>query len=228
MRYLLKKVGTIKNNKPKKDNYTEQEKIEIRKKRYEVMRCHGFRQFFNTICIESDMNIVSKELLMGHKQSLGLEKSYYRPTNDKLLNEDLKVVEDLTINDEYRLSKQVQELKTKNEDSEYVIKGKLQEMNEKNREKDFQIKYLMDQVETLINENNNTKQQFIDIADKIETITKKTNSEWKQASSREERFNIFLQGREEKYEQQQRLEQQLKKLRFKTLNLFYNFIILYI
>ncbi|HEX6294625.1 MAG TPA: hypothetical protein VFZ46_05670, partial [Nitrososphaeraceae archaeon] len=84
MRYLLKKVGTIK-NKPRKDNYTEQEKIEIRKKRYEVMRCHGFRKFFNTICIESDMNIVSKELLMGHKQSLGLEKSYYRPTNDKLL-----------------------------------------------------------------------------------------------------------------------------------------------
>jgi integrase len=143
MRYLLKKVGTIK-NKPRKDNYTEQEKIEIRKKRYEVMRCHGFRKFFNTICIESDMNIVSKELLMGHKQSLGLEKSYYRPTNDKLLNEYLKVVDDLTINDENRLAKQVQELKTKNEDSEYVIKGKLQEKEEQIKSLEESVKFLSD------------------------------------------------------------------------------------
>ena len=143
MRYLLKKVGTIK-NKPRKDNYTEQEKIEIRKKRYEVMRCHGFRKFFNTICIESDMNIVSKELLMGHKQSLGLEKSYYRPTNDKLLNEYLKVIDDLTINNEFRLTKQVQELKTKNEDSEYVIKGKLQEKEEQIKSLEESVKFLSD------------------------------------------------------------------------------------
>jgi integrase len=120
MRYLLKKVGTIK-NKPLTSRkgegyiYTEQERIEIRKKRYEVMRCHGFRKFFNTICIESDMNIVAKELLMGHKQSLGLEKSYYRPTSNKLLNEYLKVIDDLTINDEFRLSKQVQEFKEKDD-----------------------------------------------------------------------------------------------------------------
>jgi hypothetical protein len=150
MRYLLKKVGTIK-NKPRKDNfYTEQEKIEIRKKRYEVMRCHGFRKFFNTICIESDMNIVSKELLMGHKQSLGLEKSYYRPTNDKLLNEYLKVVDDLTINDENRLSKQVQELKTKNEDSEYVIKGKLLEKEEQIKSLEESVKFLSDRFNTFL------------------------------------------------------------------------------
>ena len=143
MRYLLKKVGTIK-NKPRKDNYTEQEKIEIRKKRYEVMRCHGFRKFFNTICIESDMNIVSKELLMGHKQSLGLEKSYYRPTNDKLLNEYLKVVDDLTINDENRLSKQVQELKEKNQDSAYVINGKLQEKEDQIKKLEESVSFLSD------------------------------------------------------------------------------------
>jgi hypothetical protein len=166
MRYLLKKVGTIK-NKPRKDNYTEQEKIEIRKKRYEVMRCHGFRKFFNTICIESDMNIVSKELLMGHKQSLGLEKSYYRPTNDKLLNEYLKVVDDLTINDENRLSKQVQQLKTKNEDSEYVIKGTLQEKEEQIKSLEESVKFLSDRFNTFLlsqpenkiiyHDNNNNK-----------------------------------------------------------------------
>jgi integrase len=152
MRYLLKKVGTIKQNKPVttgKGNdyiYTEQEKIEIRKKRYEVMRCHGFRKFFNTTCIESDMNIVAKELLMGHKQSLGLEKSYYRPTNDKLLNEYLKVIDDLTINDENRLSKQVQELQEKNQDKDYIIQGKLIEKDDQIKALQESIKFLSDTV----------------------------------------------------------------------------------
>jgi hypothetical protein len=86
---------------------------------------------------------------MGHKQSLGLEKSYYRPTNDKLLNEYLKVIDDLTINDENRLTKQVQALKEKNQEAEYVIKGKLQEMLEQNKEKDGQIKALQDSINFL-------------------------------------------------------------------------------
>jgi hypothetical protein len=76
------------------------------------------------------MNIISKELLMGHKKNLGLDIHYYRPTSDKLLNEYLKVVIDLTIDESNRLSKQVQELMEKNEDKDYVIKGKLQEKDE--------------------------------------------------------------------------------------------------
>lgn len=76
---------------------------ETRRQRTSIMCSHGFRKYFNTVCIESDMNIVSKELLMGHKKSLGLERSYYRPSSDKLLNEYIKVVNDLTINDEHRL-----------------------------------------------------------------------------------------------------------------------------
>jgi hypothetical protein len=165
MRYLLKKVGTIK-NKPRKDNYTEQEKIEIRKKRYEVMRCHGFRKFFNTICIESDMNIVSKELLMGHKQSLGLEKSYYRPTNDKLLNEYLKVIDDLTINDENRLSKQVQELQEQDNYQKYIIDKKMQE-------KDEQIKILMFKIDKL----SEKEQQFDEIQNEGRIISRGLNNQ---------------------------------------------------
>ena len=42
----------------------------------------------------------------------------------------IAAINDLTINDENRLSKQVQELKEKNEDAEYVIKGKLQEKDD--------------------------------------------------------------------------------------------------
>ncbi|HEX6294876.1 MAG TPA: hypothetical protein VFZ46_06950, partial [Nitrososphaeraceae archaeon] len=150
---------------------------------------HGFRKFFNTICIESDMNIVSKELLMGHKQSLGLEKSYYRPTNDKLLNEYLKVVDDLTINDENRLSKQVQELKTKNEDAEYVIKGKLQEMLEQNKEKDGQIKALQESINFLSDTVN--RALLADPENKIITAT---------TSERDDGMNKIVKGIELKPE----------------------------
>jgi integrase len=113
MRCLLINSGIL--PKKKKDyskdrkiwNYIE--KSDSKKHRNEVMRCHGLRKFFNTVCIESDMNIVSKELLMGHKKNLGLEKSYYRPTSDKLLKEYLKVLDNLTINDENRLKQKVKQ-----------------------------------------------------------------------------------------------------------------------
>ena len=85
--------------------------IEVRRKRHEIMTCHGLRKFFDTVCIDSNMKHIAKEILMGHKREQGLDRHYYRPTSNKLLNEYLKVVDDLTINDENRLSKQVQELK---------------------------------------------------------------------------------------------------------------------
>lgn len=86
--------------------------------RSEIMTCHGFRKYFNTVCVENDMNFVMKELLMGHKKDLGLEKSYYRPSSDKLLIEYLKVVNDLTINDEHRLRTENTQLKQKYKDQE--------------------------------------------------------------------------------------------------------------
>jgi len=52
-------------------------------------------------------------------------------------------------------------VKGKNQDSEYVIMGKL-------KKKKDQIKILMSQVEKLSTENNKHKQEFIDIAEKIE------------------------------------------------------------
>lgn len=111
MRILLMRSGLRKRRDRIKREYTEQELAKLKGRRTLIMRCHGFRKYFNTVCIESEMNIVSKELLMGHKKNLGLEKSYYRPTSDKLLNEYLKVVNDLTINDEHRLKVENQKLK---------------------------------------------------------------------------------------------------------------------
>ena len=144
MRCLLIHVGmsppkTRMRDHPNLPPLTKQELIERKRKRNPVMRCHGLRKYFDTVCIDSDMKNIPKELLMGHKMNLGMDRHYYRPTSDKLLNEYLKVVDDLTINEENKLSKQIQELQNKNQDKDYVIKGKLQE-------KDEEIKGMKDQI----------------------------------------------------------------------------------
>ena len=195
--------------KTKQENKEGVDLVEIRSKRSEIMNCHGFRKFFDTVCVESDMKYLPKEILMGHKREQGLDRNYYRPTSDKLLNEYLKVVENLTINDEYRLSKEVQELKEKNEDSEYVIKGKLQEKEE-------QIKILMSQVEKLSYENNRNKQEFIDIAEKVQAINKITKLDstmQKRLATMEDKFNLWLEDREQKKQQEQQLKQQVTQLK---------------
>jgi hypothetical protein len=96
-----------------------------------------------------------REMLLGH--SIGLSDSYYRPSEFQLLQEYLKVVNDLTINNEFRLSKQVQQLKEKNEDSEYIIKGKLQEKEEQIKSLEESVKFLSDRFNAFLlsqSENN--------------------------------------------------------------------------
>ncbi|MGD1837527.1 MAG: tyrosine-type recombinase/integrase [Nitrososphaeraceae archaeon] len=79
--------------------------------RYPVMRCHGFRKIFNTKCIEARINYNIKEMLMGHKTSLGLDRNYYRPSDSELLDEYIKVVDSVTINEENKLRRENTKLK---------------------------------------------------------------------------------------------------------------------
>ena len=96
-------------------------------RRREWKGMHGFRKFFKTQA-EHLMKSLHVEMMLGH--NTGLAKNYYRPSERELFEEYIKAIDSLTINDESRLSKQVQDLKEKNQDSEYVIKGKLQEREE--------------------------------------------------------------------------------------------------
>ena len=110
------------------------------------MTCHGLRKFFDTVCIDSDMKNIPKEIMMGHKKEQGLDRNYYRPTLDTLLKEYLKVVNDLTIDESNRLSKQIKELQEKNEDKDYIINGKLQEKDDQIKALQESIKFLSDTV----------------------------------------------------------------------------------
>jgi integrase len=86
----------------------------------ELMQTHGFRKFFKTTCINAGVNPLYSEYLMGHRS--GLTKSYFKPTDQVLLEGNDKVlgyvaaINDLTINEEYRLHKKIDELTMKNDE----------------------------------------------------------------------------------------------------------------
>ena len=92
---------------------------------------HSFRRFFETTAINEGFSPLYVNMLMNH--DIGLEKSYFKPTvNDLLEGSDkmpgyIQIMNAVTINEENRLSKQIQELKEKNEDKDSIINGKLQE-----------------------------------------------------------------------------------------------------
>lgn len=121
-------------------------KLDLRngEKNHDWKTLHGFRKFFKTQT-ERVMKSLNAEILMGH--DIGLANSYYKPSEQELLQDYIKAIDLLTINnDKSRLEKQLKELKEKSKDNDYLIKEKLQE-------KDDQIQTLMkkqDKFEQLI------------------------------------------------------------------------------
>jgi integrase len=71
-------------------------KLDEGKRRHEFQADHGFRKWFKTKCESAGMRSINIETLMGH--SLGLSDSYYRPTEEEILNDYQKAVDVLTIN----------------------------------------------------------------------------------------------------------------------------------
>lgn len=111
-------------------------------KRHEWKEGHGYRKFFKSHA-EQVMKPANVEILMGH--DLGISQSYWRPTEQEVLEDYLKAVDLLSINgNEEKLSKQVQELKDRSKDNEYVLKGKLEELTKKQEKTDLLIQSLID------------------------------------------------------------------------------------
>jgi hypothetical protein len=103
-------------------------KLEEGKKRHEFQADHGFRKWFKTRCEIAGMRSINIEMLMSH--SIGVSNSYYKPTEDELLNDYLRAIPFLTISDERRLQEQVNELSEKTKDNDHVVKARLQEKEE--------------------------------------------------------------------------------------------------
>jgi integrase len=81
----------------------------------ELQPDHAARKFFNTTLVNSKVDGKFKELMMGH--SVKLDEIYYDEDNEEsrkqIILEYTKAVDALTINDEYRLRKQITEYEDK-------------------------------------------------------------------------------------------------------------------
>jgi hypothetical protein len=110
-------------------------KLETGKKRHPFQANHSLRKWFKTRCEISGMRPINIEKLMNH--SVGISDSYYRATEQELLDDYLHAIEYLSINaNESKLTKEIEQLKEKSRENEYVITAKL-------AERDNQIEALM-------------------------------------------------------------------------------------
>jgi hypothetical protein len=125
------------------------------KKRHEFQVDHGYRKFFKTRCELGGMKPINIEKLLSH--STGISDSYYRATEQELLDDYLKAMDSLTIDERNKLKKRIGKLEEKNEDEKYIIKARLQE-------KDEQIKTIK---ETFENELKILKDTILDMQELI-------------------------------------------------------------
>ena len=125
------------------------------KKRHEFQADHGFRKWFKTRCELAGTKSINIETLMGH--SLGISDSYYRATDTELLEDYLKSVQFLTIDDGNRLQEKITSLEQKQDDIGLMKLQHAQQMNamrdEVREEMKLQIKTLISQLKPeIVNE----------------------------------------------------------------------------
>ena len=118
------------------------------------------------------MKPINVEILMGH--SVGISDSYYRPTENELLHDYLRVTDALTLSQEDQLRHAVEKLKIENAEISIMKKNYLDmklsleakdervtKMQELEREKDRGMKDLEAQVKMLIaNQTEMSKRLF--------------------------------------------------------------------
>lgn len=101
-------------------------------KRHEFKLAHGYRKYFKSNA-ERVMRPINVELLMDHK--IGISDSYYRPTEQDLLEDYLKAVDYLSVNRDQKIATQLQrqfaEVTSKNEQEVESLKKQLEETEAK-------------------------------------------------------------------------------------------------
>ena len=63
--------------------------------------------------LRPDCNLSLAERLMGHSTTIQLDNSYFRPNDDQLFSEYLKVLPDLMIDEKYRLRDELEKKQNK-------------------------------------------------------------------------------------------------------------------
>jgi integrase len=79
-----------------------------RRKRNDISMTHGFRKFYETMLVNSNIHETIIRKLTGHSEIGNLTQRYARQTEDEMLEEYMKAVDNLTINPENRLKRKVE------------------------------------------------------------------------------------------------------------------------
>jgi integrase len=103
-------------------------KLEVGKKRHPFQAIHCYRKVFKSRCEIGGMKPINVEKLLSH--SIGISNSYYRPTENELLEDYLKVSDLLQIDQQGQLQKELHQYQQKNQEDTLIIKGKMQERDE--------------------------------------------------------------------------------------------------
>ncbi|MDN5847542.1 MAG: hypothetical protein L0H53_14855 [Candidatus Nitrosocosmicus sp.] len=128
-------------------------KLENGKKRHPFQAIHGYRKWYKTRCEIAGMKPINVEILLSH--NVGISNSYYKPTENELLEDYLKVSDLLTIDKQSKIQKELQNYEQKNREETYIIKGKLQEkedqINQLNDKYEKNIQRLREEMESKFN-----------------------------------------------------------------------------
>jgi hypothetical protein len=103
-------------------------KPDLKRNRYEFQTDHGLRKWFKTRCEIAGMKSINIEKLMGH--SIGISDSYYRATENELLDDYLRAVPILAISNERRLQKQMEDVMERSRENDVNIKSELHEKDQ--------------------------------------------------------------------------------------------------
>jgi site-specific recombinase XerD len=89
----------------------------VKLKRTKLMECHALRKFYETTVKTAGIDTLYLKRLMGQKT--GLEDSYFKPSEENLLEGNdrmpgfIAAIDDLTINEEFRLKRKVKMLEVR-------------------------------------------------------------------------------------------------------------------
>lgn len=89
-----------------------------RRNRNDIMMTHGFRKFYETMLVHSNIHETIIRKLTGHSENGNLTQRYSKQIEEKMLEEYMKAIDLLTINEENRLRKKVENFEK--EDTEKI------------------------------------------------------------------------------------------------------------
>lgn len=92
------------------------------------MRSYGLRKFYVSQMIKSKVDYNTREYLVGHKVSRGLDVNYDRTSEEDRLEEYAKAIDLLTIAPEYRLKKQIKELESVQAEELKQVKSQMEHL----------------------------------------------------------------------------------------------------